>query len=148
VGLVLGAPLGQTIGPAADYLAIAILIGFGVLTLLRSGGEDDERAARMVTARGPTLLGLLRVPVLPFLVAIGGQAFVASQFGFRLGASVSERSREGAERLAGSPSSPPACSSWRSASCRVRELGPSIHLPRTATRSGSTRCPSRGENRS
>ena len=56
MGLVLGAPLGQTIGPAEDYLATAILIGFGVLTLLRSGGEDDERAARMVTARGPTLL--------------------------------------------------------------------------------------------
>ena len=41
------------------------------------------------------------MPVLPFLVAIGGQACVASQLGFWLGASVSERSREGAERLAG-----------------------------------------------
>jgi manganese efflux pump family protein len=46
-------------------------------------------------------LGLLRVPVLPFLVAIGGQAFIASQLGFGLGRSVSERFREGAERLAG-----------------------------------------------
>lgn len=118
VGLLLGAPLGQTIGPATDYLAIAILIGFGTYTLLWGGGEDDERAARMVTAHGATLLligasvsldelavgftlGLLRVPVLPFLVAIGGQAFVASQLGFWLGASVSQRFREVAERVAG-----------------------------------------------
>jgi putative Mn2+ efflux pump MntP len=72
----------------------------------------------MATAHGPMLLliglsvsldelavgftlGLLRVPVLPFLVAIGLQAFVASQLGFRLGASMSERFRERAERLAG-----------------------------------------------
>jgi len=118
VGLLLGAPLGQTIGPGADYLAIAILVGFGVTTLLRGGGADDERAARLVTAHGPTLLligasvsldelavgftlGLLRVPVLPFLAAIGAQAFVASQLGFRVGATLSERFREGAERLAG-----------------------------------------------
>jgi len=117
VGLLLGAPLGQTLGPAADYLAIVILIGFGTSTLLRGGG-DDARAASLATAHGPSLiliglsvsldelavgftLGLLRVPVLPFLVAIGLQAFAASQLGFRLGASMSERSREGAERLAG-----------------------------------------------
>jgi putative Mn2+ efflux pump MntP len=117
VGLLLGAPLGQVLGPTADYLAIVILIGFGTYTLLRGGG-DDARAAGMATAHGPTLLliglsvsldelavgftlGLLRVPVLPFLVAIAVQAFVASQVGFGLGASMSERFRERAERLAG-----------------------------------------------
>jgi putative Mn2+ efflux pump MntP len=46
-------------------------------------------------------LGLLGVPVLPALVAIGTQAFVASQVGFRLGGSLSGRFREVAERLAG-----------------------------------------------
>jgi len=117
VGLLLGAPLGRTLGPAADYLAIAILLGFGTCTLLHSGG-DEARAATIATAHGATLvliglsvsldelavgftLGLLRVPVVPFLVAIAVQAFAASQIGFGLGASMSERLREGAERLAG-----------------------------------------------
>jgi putative Mn2+ efflux pump MntP len=106
-----GHPPGEALGPTADYLAIVILIGFGTYTLLRGGG-DDARAARMTTAHGPTLiliglsvsldelavgftLGLLRVPMLPFLVAIGLQAFDASQVGFGLGASMSERFRGG-----------------------------------------------------
>ena len=118
VGLLLGAPLGQTLGPVADYLAIAILIGFGVVTLRAGEGDDSGRAARIVTARGPALLliglsvsldelavgftlGLLRVPVLPFLVAIGAQAFIASQLGFGIGGSVSEQLRDAAECLAG-----------------------------------------------
>ncbi len=71
----------------------------------------------MVSAHGPALilvglsvsldelaigftLGLLRVPVLPILIAIGAQAFAASQLGFGLGA-LSRRFREGAERLTG-----------------------------------------------
>jgi manganese efflux pump family protein len=118
VGLLLGASLGQTGGPAADYLAIAILIGFGAYVLLRGEEAEEERAASLATAHGASLiliglsvsldelavgftLGLLRVPVLPFLLAIALQAFLASQLGFRLGASVSEHFRERAERLAG-----------------------------------------------
>jgi manganese efflux pump family protein len=118
VGVLLGGPLGQTLGPIADYGAIVILIGFGAYTVVRSDREDEERASRMVTARGPALilvglsvsldelaigftLGLLQVPVLPFLVAIAIQTFAVSQLGFRLGASLSSRFREGAERLAG-----------------------------------------------
>jgi putative Mn2+ efflux pump MntP len=46
-------------------------------------------------------LGLLGVPVVPYLLAIAAQTFVVSQLGFRLGASLSSRVREGAERLAG-----------------------------------------------
>ncbi len=118
IGVIVGGPLGQALGAAADYLAIAILIGFGAYTLLRTGGADDARSARMASAHGPALiliglsvsldelaigftLGLLRVPVLPILVAIGAQAFAASQLGFGLGLSLSKRFREGAERLAG-----------------------------------------------
>jgi putative Mn2+ efflux pump MntP len=36
IGLALGAPLGRSIGSAADYLAVGILIAFGLYTLLRS----------------------------------------------------------------------------------------------------------------
>ncbi|MGO9179818.1 MAG: manganese efflux pump MntP family protein [Candidatus Limnocylindrales bacterium] len=117
IGVLVGGPLGQVLGTTADYLAIAILIGYGAYTLLRNAGEE-EGASRMASAHGPALiliglsvsldelaigftLGLLRVPVVPILVAIGAQAFAASQLGFRLGASLSRRFREGAERLAG-----------------------------------------------
>jgi putative Mn2+ efflux pump MntP len=118
IGILVGGPLGAVLGAIADYLAIAILIGFGAFILLRSEDGENERASRMVSARGPGLiliglsvsldelaigftLGLLGVPLLPFLAAIGGQAFAASQLGFRMGASLSERFLEDAERLAG-----------------------------------------------
>jgi putative Mn2+ efflux pump MntP len=118
IGILVGGPLGAALGAIADYLAIAILIGFGAFILLRSEDGENERASRMVSARGPALiliglsvsldelaigfsLGLLGVPVLPFLAAIAAQAFAASQLGFRLGASLSERLFENAERLAG-----------------------------------------------
>jgi putative Mn2+ efflux pump MntP len=117
VGLLLGGPLGQALGATADDLAIAILIGFGAYTLLRRDG-DEEGAAMIASAHGLTLilvglsvsldelatgftLGLLHVPVLPYLLAIAAQTFVVSQVGFGLGASLSARAREGAERLAG-----------------------------------------------
>jgi putative Mn2+ efflux pump MntP len=118
VGILLGGPLGQTLGPIADYAAIAILIGFGAYTLRRREQEEEARASKMLTARGPALilvglsvsldelaigftLGLLGVPVVPYLLAIAAQTFVVSQLGFRLGASLSSRVREGVERLAG-----------------------------------------------
>jgi manganese efflux pump family protein len=40
IGLAFGAPLGHAIGGAADYVAIAVLLAFGVDTLL--GTEQDE----------------------------------------------------------------------------------------------------------
>lgn len=117
VGVLIGGPLSQALGATADYLAIAILLGFGGFTLLH-GDDEDEEASRLATAHGAALiliglsvsldelaigftLGLLGVPVLPALVAIGTQAFVASQVGFRFGSSLSGRFREVAERLAG-----------------------------------------------
>ena len=119
MGLLLAGPLGHAIGGAADYIAIAILIGFGLYTLLRP--EDDQEGARatgLATAHGAALLllglsvsldelavgftlGLLRLPVLPSLIAIGAQAFVVAQLGFAVGKSLSERYREGAEKCAG-----------------------------------------------
>lgn len=118
VGVLLGGPLGHVLGSAADYVAIAILIGFGTFTLLRGDGEEGQKASRLATVHGAALLllglsvsldelaigftlGLLHLPVLPVLVAIAVQTFLVAQLGFRLGASLSERFREGAERLAG-----------------------------------------------
>lgn len=118
VGVLLGGPLGRVVGAAADYIAVGILIAFGVFTLFRSEGDEGGRASGMATAHGAALillglsvsldeiaigftLGLLHVPVVPVLFAIALQTFIVSQFGFRLGARVSERFREGAERLAG-----------------------------------------------
>ena len=118
-GLAFGALAGGFAGGAADYLAIALLAGLGIW-ILRPGNEDAEErklaslgGARGLAAIGLGLsisldelamgvsLGLLRLPPLPALALIGIQALVASQLGFRLGARVSERSRERSEKAAG-----------------------------------------------
>jgi putative Mn2+ efflux pump MntP len=120
VGLALGAPLGQALGSAADYLAIAVLIAFGVHTLVAAddGGAGAIGALAGSPARvGGTLLvalsvsldelaigftlGLLRLPVVLVIVLIGAQAFVVSQLGLRLGARIGARLREAADRLSG-----------------------------------------------
>ena len=117
IGLLLGAPLGKALGSVADYVAGGILLTFGLFTLLRP--EDDERASisRMATARGLRLLllglsvsidelaigftlGLVRVPVIPVLLLIAVQTILVSQLGMKFGAKLSERLREGTERLA------------------------------------------------
>jgi manganese efflux pump family protein len=118
IGLALGAPLGRAIGSSADYIATAVLIGFGLYTLL--GREDDETEGIANLAERGVLgtlllglsisidelaigftLGLLRVPVIAVIIAIGAQAFVVTQLGLRLGTRLSHRARENAERLAG-----------------------------------------------
>jgi putative Mn2+ efflux pump MntP len=118
VGLALGAPLGRAIGAGADYVATAVLVGFGLYTLLGHEQGETEGLAH-VLERGPVAalalglsisidelaigftLGLLRVPVIAVIIAIAAQAFVVTQLGLRLGTRLSERAREGAERLAG-----------------------------------------------
>ena len=44
---------------------------------------------------------LLRLPVLPVIIVIAVEAFVLSQLGMRLGARLSEKTRERAQQLAG-----------------------------------------------
>jgi putative Mn2+ efflux pump MntP len=118
VGLLVGATLGRLVGGVADYVAIAALLGVGAY-MLRSDEEAEERRVTMFArARGAAILGLglsvsldelaigftiglLRVPLVPAVVLIAVQAFVASQLGFALGSRVAERLRENAERLAG-----------------------------------------------
>lgn len=117
VGLALGAPLGHAIGGGAEYVAIALLIAFGLFTLLHDD-DQEERVAGVSQLRGSAALllglsvsldelaigftiGLLHVPIAPVIAAIALQALVLSQLGLRIGARVSTSAREGTERLAG-----------------------------------------------
>jgi putative Mn2+ efflux pump MntP len=117
VGLLVGAAAGAALGTGADYLAIAGLIGLGGYMLF-SRDNDDKRTDLLTKTQGPAMLslglaisldelaigfslGLLRVPLLPAIVLIATQAFIATQLGLRLGARVGERFRENAERVAG-----------------------------------------------
>ncbi len=118
IGLALGVPLGHAVGSAADYIAIAVLLAFGLFTLVESERDEEERLSRLAQLRGPGALllgvtisldelaigftlGLLRLPAALVIALIAAQAFVVTQLGLRLGARLSERLREGAERLAG-----------------------------------------------
>jgi putative Mn2+ efflux pump MntP len=120
IGLALGAPLGHAIGGAADYGAIAVLIALGLYLLLAPDDDEreEDRLANLAGARGVAVLllglsvsldelaigftvGLLRLPVVLVIALIAAQAFIVTQVGLRLGARLSERLREAAERIAG-----------------------------------------------
>lgn len=119
VGFFGGRLAGEVVGNAADYLAIAILIGLG-LFMLKPGDDkaEEQRLGLLARTRGlPALmlgvsisldelaigftLGLLRLPVLLVILLIGVQTFTVTQIGLTLGSRIGERIREGAERLAG-----------------------------------------------
>lgn len=118
IGLLLGGPLGSAIGGVADYVAIGVLIAFGAYTLLSGDEAEEEKVGQLAQTHGWAALvlgltisldelaigftiGLLRLPIVPVVLLIAVQAFVVSQLGLRLGSRVSERFREGVERLAG-----------------------------------------------
>jgi putative Mn2+ efflux pump MntP len=118
VGFLAGNLAGQAVGNAADYLAIAILIGLGLFMLRPQADDEERRLGLLARTRGLAALGLgvsisidelaigftiglLKFPVLVILVLIGIQTFVLTQVGIRLGQRIGERIREGAERLAG-----------------------------------------------
>lgn len=118
IGLGLGAPLGHAIGGTADYVAIGVLLAFGLYTMLGSEEHEEERLARFAQVRGAAMLllgisisldelavgftlGLLRLPVALVIALIALQAFVLTQLGLRLGHRLSVKLRALAERLAG-----------------------------------------------
>ena len=118
VGLALGAPLGHAIGASADYIAIGVLLAFGLYTVLGTDESEERQLSRIANARGlgalllgvsisldehaiGFTLGLLRLPVALVIVLITLQAFAVTQLGLRLGTRLSARLRETAERLAG-----------------------------------------------
>lgn len=127
VGLLVGRPLGQAVGQWAIFVAAALLIATG-LWLLREGleeGDDDDdddgesaKLLRAATSRGLPLVGIalsvsmdelavgfsfgvLRVPIVPALVAIALQALVVSLGGLWLGKRVGRALGERAEVAAG-----------------------------------------------
>jgi putative Mn2+ efflux pump MntP len=116
VGLGLGRPLGSAVGNAADFIAIGILVALAVRLLVSD--EAEPKLAQL--GNGSVLasiglgvsisldelaigftLGLLRLPILPVILLIAAQAFIATQVGMRFGNRIGDRVREGAERLAG-----------------------------------------------
>jgi putative Mn2+ efflux pump MntP len=116
LGFVAGSLLGSALGGAADYLAVAVLVGVGVLILredkdLDAGALVGRTHGAAVIGLGLSIsldelavgfsLGLLRLPVVLVALLIGVQAFVAVQLGARLGGRLGERLRERAETVAG-----------------------------------------------
>lgn len=121
VGFLVGAGLGGIIGQWADYLAAAVLAVTGAWMLWPRGGDDkDEQKVRLLeSARGWAILvlglsisldelaigfgvGLLRLPLFLLVALIAVQAFLAAQFGMRLGSRLADKTRGAAEKFAGS----------------------------------------------
>jgi manganese efflux pump family protein len=117
-GMLAGRGVASAVGGAADYVAAAVLVALGVYLLVETESTGDRRSSSLAGIGTWTLLalafslsldelalgfgiGLLRLSLLAAVIMIGVQAVIASQLGLLLGARVSERSREGAERLAG-----------------------------------------------
>ena len=117
IGLAAGRGLARAIGPTADYLAAAAVIGVVIWMLARRDG-DEQTASRIGGVSGLAMvalglsistdefaigfsLGLVRLPAVPVIVAIAVLAFVVSQLGLALGSIISERLREHAEQVAG-----------------------------------------------
>jgi manganese efflux pump family protein len=118
IGVALGAPLGHAIGDTADYIAIGVLLAFGLYTLLAPDEREQRNLERLAQVRGPAALllglsisldelaigftlGLLRLPVALVIGLIAAQALIVTQLGLQLGHRLSERLRETAERAAG-----------------------------------------------
>jgi manganese efflux pump family protein len=117
VGLAAGAGIARAIGDVADYLAGAAVIVLGISMLVAGDDGEEQKAGRLASTHGTAIfalgisisldefaigfsLGLVRLPVMPVIIAIAVQALLASQLGLTLGHRISERFRERAEQLA------------------------------------------------
>lgn len=120
IGVLIGKGLGDFFGHFAGYSAAAIIGLAGVLMLLPGKKEEKEARQRKLLAHTKGLaiidlgisisldelaiglsLGLLGVPLVVAMVFIGAQAFIASQLGLKIGSKLGEKTREGAEKIAG-----------------------------------------------
>ena len=119
IGIALGAPLGRTLGGAADIVAAGLILGLGFYLLISGDNHDEGERLLSLTQRGIMgalvlglsisldelaigfSVGLLRLPVLPLALAVGAQAFLMTQVGLRVGAHAGAKTSEIAERLAG-----------------------------------------------
>ena len=111
IGLTLGSSLARAIGDIADYVAAAAVIGVGAWMLAH--GDDDEAGSRPPSghprnghhrarrqhqpgrAGDRVSLGLVRLPLIPVIIAIGVQALLAAQLGLSLGAGSANTSENG-----------------------------------------------------
>ena len=113
--------LAHGLGRAADWLAVALLLGAGLWTAREALEDEDEVAEaleRASTGGGVSLLlaalsvsldelavglafGSLRLPLVPVVTAIAVQAVVASLLGLRLGAMLGARAGARAALLSG-----------------------------------------------
>ena len=119
IGIVIGRPLGHTIGGAADLAAAGLIIVLGAYMLLSDDREDVDRDRVLsLTQRGLTGAlalgvsisldelaigfgaGLLHLPLVPLVLAIAVQTFVVTQAGVRLGTRLGERWQQASERVA------------------------------------------------
>lgn len=120
VGVAIGAPLGHAIGSVADYAAAGLVIALGIYMLV-DGDDEESQHHRLLAMTERGLLGavalglsisldelaigfsagLLGLPTVPLVIAIGVQAFVVTQVGARLGDRVGSAAPALAEKLAG-----------------------------------------------
>jgi manganese efflux pump family protein len=115
IGLAAGGGLARVIGGVADYVAGAAVIALGIFMLVSDDAEGT--AGRLPVTRGFAAvmlgisistdefaigfsLGLVRLPVIPVIIAIAVLALLASQLGLAVGRRISERLRERAEQAA------------------------------------------------
>lgn len=120
-GFLAGAAIGAAAGPWSTYLAAAVLAAIGGWMLWPRSADDDDEADRLRllhAARGWAIIllglstsidelaiglgiGLLGLPLIVLVVLIAVQAFLAAQLGMRFGSRMAERSKRGAEVVAG-----------------------------------------------
>jgi len=118
IGVALGAPLGHAIGSAADYGAAALILALGAYLLIADDDNDGDRLLSLTSGGvlGALVLGvsvsldesaigfsagLLRLPVLPLVLAVAAQAFLLTQIGLFVGARAGNTLRNATENLAG-----------------------------------------------
>lgn len=118
IGVAAGGGLARVIGSVADYVAAAAVAGLGIFMLTHSNESAEEQvASRLSSTHGLAILalgisisldefaigfslGLVRLPLVPVIIAIAIVALIASQLGLALGSRISERFRERAEKIA------------------------------------------------
>jgi putative Mn2+ efflux pump MntP len=117
IGLALGAGLARSIGGFSHYLAGAAMIAVGVWMLF---GEDEQaeeaKAGGLTRTQGMAViglgftlsldelgagfaLGLADLPLIPVVLAIAVETFLATLLGFTLGNRLSERLHERARQF-------------------------------------------------
>lgn len=120
VGALVGSGIGHVVGSYAGYVAGAViaLTGVSLFGWGKGKNRESERAELLARTHGFTLinlgisvsidelaigagLGLLHAPLVPVMILLGAQAFVAAQLGLWLGSHISARSRAVAEWTAG-----------------------------------------------